>query len=193
MAREADLSFVKLAGNVGCLVNGAGLAMATMDLVEYYGGAPANFLDIGGSSNPGKVVNALRIILGDPEVKVVLFNIFGGITRCDDVARGIIEATQAMRIEVPIVVRLTGTNEAEARAAARRDRPRAGRGHGRGGSEGDRPGRRSRPGRGMRGDRTMAIFVDQRHAGASSRASPAGTAVSTPARCWPTARRSWPA
>lgn len=115
MAREADLSFVKLAGNVGCLVNGAGLAMATMDLVAYYGGAPANFLDIGGSSNPGKVVNALRIILGDPEVKVVLFNIFGGITRCDDVARGIIEATKAMRIEVPIVVRLTGTNEKEAR------------------------------------------------------------------------------
>jgi succinyl-CoA synthetase beta subunit len=115
MAREAELSFVKLSGNVGCLVNGAGLAMATMDLVQYYGGAPANFLDIGGSSNPGKVVNALRIILGDPEVKAVLFNIFGGITRCDDVARGIIEATQALRIEVPIVVRLTGTNEAEAR------------------------------------------------------------------------------
>jgi succinyl-CoA synthetase beta subunit len=115
MAREADLSFVKLSGNVGCLVNGAGLAMATMDLVAYYGGAPANFLDIGGSSNPGKVVNALRIILGDPEVKAVLFNIFGGITRCDDVARGIIEATQAMHIDVPIVVRLTGTNEAEAR------------------------------------------------------------------------------
>ncbi len=115
MAREADLSFVKLAGNVGCLVNGAGLAMATMDLVQYYGGAPANFLDIGGSSNPGKVVSALRIILGDPEVKAVLFNIFGGITRCDDVARGIIEATKAMHIGVPIVVRLTGTNEAEAR------------------------------------------------------------------------------
>ena len=92
-AREADLSFVKLEGNVGCLVNGAGLAMATMDLVKYYGGQPANFLDIGGSSNPEKVVNALTIILGDPEVKVILFNIFGGITRCDDVANGIIKAT----------------------------------------------------------------------------------------------------
>jgi succinyl-CoA synthetase beta subunit len=100
---------------VGCLVNGAGLAMATMDLVQYYGGRPANFLDIGGSSNPDKVVNALRIILDDPNVEVILFNIFGGITRCDDVARGIIAATERMEIKVPIVVRLTGTNEAEAR------------------------------------------------------------------------------
>jgi succinyl-CoA synthetase beta subunit len=115
-AREADLSFVKLEGNVGCLVNGAGLAMATMDLVKHYGGQPANFLDIGGSSNPEKVVNALRIILQDDEVKAILFNIFGGITRCDDVARGIIEATGQLDITVPIVVRLTGTNEEEARA-----------------------------------------------------------------------------
>ncbi len=115
LAREAGLSFVKLDGNVGCLVNGAGLAMATMDLVQYYGGMPANFLDIGGSSNPDKVVNALSIILRDPNVKVILFNIFGGITRCDDVARGIIAATERMEIAVPIVVRLTGTNEAEAR------------------------------------------------------------------------------
>ncbi|MCP4290456.1 MAG: ADP-forming succinate--CoA ligase subunit beta [bacterium] len=115
-AREANLSFVKLSGNVGCLVNGAGLAMATMDLVKYYGGQPANFLDIGGSSNPEKVVNALEIILSDEEVKVILFNIFGGITRCDDVAKGIIEATKRMDINVPIVVRLTGTNEEEGRA-----------------------------------------------------------------------------
>ncbi len=116
VAREANLSFVKLSGNVGCLVNGAGLAMATMDLVKYYGGQPANFLDIGGSSNPEKVVNALKIILSDEEVKVILFNIFGGITRCDDVAKGIIEATKRMDINVPIVVRLTGTNEVEGRA-----------------------------------------------------------------------------
>jgi succinyl-CoA synthetase beta subunit len=115
-AREADLSFVKLQGNVGCLVNGAGLAMATMDLVKHYGGQPANFLDIGGSSNPEKVVNALSIILADPEVKAILFNIFGGITRCDDVARGIIQAAERIDINVPIVVRLTGTNEEEARA-----------------------------------------------------------------------------
>jgi len=114
-AREAGLSFVKLEGNIGCLVNGAGLAMATMDLVQYYGGMPANFLDIGGSSNPEKVVNALSIILDDPQVKAILFNIFGGITRCDDVAAGIIAATEQMDIPVPIVVRLTGTNEEEAR------------------------------------------------------------------------------
>jgi succinyl-CoA synthetase beta subunit len=87
-----------------------------MDLVKHYGGQPANFLDIGGSSNPEKVVNALRIILEDDEVKAILFNIFGGITRCDDVARGIIEATGQLDIKVPIIVRLTGTNEEEARA-----------------------------------------------------------------------------
>jgi succinyl-CoA synthetase beta subunit len=116
LAREAGLSFVKLEGSVGCLVNGAGLAMATMDLVKYYGGQPANFLDIGGSSNPEKVVNALTIILADKEVKAILFNIFGGITRCDDVAQGIITATKSMDINVPIVVRLTGTNEKEGRA-----------------------------------------------------------------------------
>src|SRR5690606_33185827 len=91
-ARAAGLTFIKLDGDVGCCVNGAGLAMATMDLVKYYGGDPANFLDIGGSSNPEKVVNALRIITSDPAVKVILFNIFGGITRCDDVANGIVTA-----------------------------------------------------------------------------------------------------
>jgi succinyl-CoA synthetase beta subunit len=113
-AREAGLSFVKLDGDVGCCVNGAGLAMATMDLVKYYGGEPANFLDIGGSSNPDKVVAALQIITADPSVKAILFNIFGGITRCDDVANGIVEATRQIDIEPPIVIRLTGTNEEEA-------------------------------------------------------------------------------
>ena len=112
-AREADLSYVKLDGNVGCCVNGAGLAMATMDLVKYYGGEPANFLDIGGSSNPEKVVSALEIITSDPNVRVILFNIFGGITRGDDVARGIVEATTRIDIKPPIVIRLTGTNEKE--------------------------------------------------------------------------------
>ncbi|HKJ03540.1 MAG TPA: ADP-forming succinate--CoA ligase subunit beta [Longimicrobiales bacterium] len=110
-ARDAGLSFVKLDGDVGCCVNGAGLAMATMDLVKYYGGEPANFLDIGGSSNPDKVVAALEIITSDPSVKSILFNIFGGITRCDDVANGIVTATQRIDIEVPVVIRLTGTNE----------------------------------------------------------------------------------
>jgi len=113
-AREAGLTFIKLDGSVGCCVNGAGLAMATMDLVQYYGGAPANFLDIGGSSNPQKVVAALRIITADPHVKAILFNIFGGITRCDDVANGIVQATQQFPLHVPLVIRLTGTNEAEA-------------------------------------------------------------------------------
>jgi succinyl-CoA synthetase beta subunit len=111
MAREMGLSYVKLDGDVGCCVNGAGLAMATMDLVKYYGGEPANFLDIGGSSNPDKVVSALEIITADPNVKAILFNIFGGITRCDDVAKGIVEATNRIDIEPPIVIRLTGTNE----------------------------------------------------------------------------------
>jgi succinyl-CoA synthetase beta subunit len=111
MAREAGLTFIKLDGDVGCCVNGAGLAMATMDLVKYYGGDPANFLDIGGSSNPEKVVNALRIITSEPNVRVILFNIFGGITRCDDVANGIVSATRQIDIQVPIVIRLTGTNE----------------------------------------------------------------------------------
>jgi succinyl-CoA synthetase beta subunit len=110
-AREAGLTFIKLDGNVGCCVNGAGLAMATMDLVKYYGGDPANFLDIGGSSNPEKVVNALRIITSDPAVKVILFNIFGGITRTDDVANGIVTATRQLDMQIPIVIRLTGTNE----------------------------------------------------------------------------------
>ena len=110
-ARNSSLTFIKLDGNVGCVVNGAGLAMATMDLVKYYGGEPANFLDIGGSSNPEKVVNALRIITGDPSVKVILFNIFGGITRTDDVANGIVTATRANPLRIPIVIRLTGTNE----------------------------------------------------------------------------------
>ncbi len=114
-ARERDLSFVKLDGNIGCIVNGAGLAMATMDLVKTYGAEPANFLDIGGSSNPEKVVNAMSIILKDRNIKVILFNIFGGITRCDDVARGIVQAVKHLKPKIPIVVRLTGTNEEEAR------------------------------------------------------------------------------
>lgn len=110
-ARKSNLTFIKLDGDVGCIVNGAGLAMATMDLVKFYGGEPANFLDIGGSSNPEKVVNALRIITAEPNVKAILFNIFGGITRTDDVANGIVTATRANPLKIPIVIRLTGTNE----------------------------------------------------------------------------------
>jgi succinyl-CoA synthetase beta subunit len=113
-ARESDLSYVKLDGNIGCVVNGAGLAMATMDLVKHFGGEPANFLDIGGSSSPQKVQNALEILLNDKNVKVIFFNIFGGITRCDDVANGILVAKKALNIKQPIVTRLTGTNEDKA-------------------------------------------------------------------------------
>jgi succinyl-CoA synthetase beta subunit len=113
-ARKAGLTYIKLDGDIGAVVNGAGLAMATMDLIKFYGGAPANFLDVGGSSNPDKVVSALQIITSDPHVRVILFNIFGGITRCDDVANGIVEATRRIDIDVPLVIRLTGTNEAEA-------------------------------------------------------------------------------
>jgi succinyl-CoA synthetase beta subunit len=114
-ARQKGLSFIKLEGEIGCVVNGAGLAMATMDLVKHFGGRPANFLDIGGSSDPEKVVTAIKIITHDPNVKAILFNIFGGITRCDDVARGLVEAVKRTQIKLPIVIRLTGTNEAEAR------------------------------------------------------------------------------
>jgi len=114
-AREAGLSFIKLDGNIGCVVNGAGLAMATMDLVKHYGGEPANFLDIGGSSNPDKVLTAMRIILREPNIRAILVNIFGGITRCDDVATGIVAAFRELKPTVPVVTRLTGTNEGAAR------------------------------------------------------------------------------
>ncbi len=115
LAREKGLSYVKLDGDIGCIVNGAGLAMATMDLVKHYGGEPANFLDIGGSSNPEKVTAALRIITGDSHVRAILFNIFGGITRCDDVANGIVASLKASPLPMPLVIRLTGTNEDLAR------------------------------------------------------------------------------
>lgn len=114
-AKAAGLSYVELDGDIGCVVNGAGLAMATMDAVKYGGGQPANFLDIGGSSNPDKVTAAMQI-LKRKQVKGVLFNIFGGITRCDDVAKGIIAAVERMGgIDIPLVIRLTGTNEDVAR------------------------------------------------------------------------------
>ncbi|MCE5205688.1 MAG: ADP-forming succinate--CoA ligase subunit beta [Porphyromonadaceae bacterium] len=115
-AREKGFSYVHLGGDIGCMVNGAGLAMATMDMIKLYGGDPANFLDIGGSSNPTKVIEAMKLLLNDKNVKVVLINIFGGITRCDDVASGLLEAFKQIRTDVPIVIRLTGTNEKEGRA-----------------------------------------------------------------------------
>ena len=97
-------------GEIGCMVNGAGLAMTTMDMIKLYGGNPANFLDIGGSSNPVKVIEAMRLLLDDKKVKVVFINIFGGITRCDDVAIGLLQAFEQIQTDIPIIVRLTGTN-----------------------------------------------------------------------------------
>ncbi len=114
-ARQRGLSYIKLDGEIGCMVNGAGLAMATMDMTKLFGGSPANFLDIGGGAQADKVAAALRIILADPNVKAVLFNIFGGITRCDEVARGIVVAMDEVKPHVPMVARLVGTNEEEGR------------------------------------------------------------------------------
>jgi succinyl-CoA synthetase beta subunit len=114
-ANRFGLTFIHLDGEIGCMVNGAGLAMATMDIVKLYGGEPANFLDIGGGAQADKVAAALRIILADRRVKAVLINIFGGITRCDEVARGVLQAIGTLEVTVPFVVRLVGTNEEEGR------------------------------------------------------------------------------
>jgi len=118
-ARKYGLSFIKLDGEIGCMVNGAGLAMATMDIIQQNGGSPANFLDIGGGAGADKVSAALRIILSDPKVKVILINIFGGITRCDEVAKGILSALRDIVVKIPIVVRLVGTNDEEGRKLLR--------------------------------------------------------------------------
>ncbi|MEE8319324.1 MAG: ATP-grasp domain-containing protein, partial [bacterium] len=112
-ASEHGLSYIKLDGNVGCMVNGAGLAMATMDIIKLAGGEPANFLDVGGGANEESVTNAFKIILADDNVKAVLVNIFGGIVRCDIVAQGVINAAKALDLKTPVVVRLEGTNADE--------------------------------------------------------------------------------
>lgn len=112
-AKESGLSYIRLDGNIGCMVNGAGLAMATMDVVKHFGGSPANFLDIGGSSSPQKVVDAMNLLMSDKNVKVIMINIFGGITRCDDVARGLVIALEQLKTNIPIVIRLSGTNAEE--------------------------------------------------------------------------------
>ena len=112
-ASKYNLNYVKLEGNVGCMVNGAGLAMATMDIIKYYGGEPANFLDVGGGANEEQIKNAFRILLSDKNVKAVFINIFGGILRCDRLARGVIAAAREMEVKVPIVVRMKGTNYEE--------------------------------------------------------------------------------
>jgi len=114
-ASKHDVNYIKLDGNIGCMVNGAGLAMATMDLIQYVGGEPANFLDVGGGASADSVEKAFRIILGDPLVKAILINIFGGIVRCDRVAAGVMEAAKKVDLKVPVVIRLEGTNAEEAR------------------------------------------------------------------------------
>jgi succinyl-CoA synthetase beta subunit len=113
-ARKFNLNYIKLDGNVGCMVNGAGLAMATMDIIKLAGGEPANFLDVGGSASAETVKNGFRIILSDENVKAVLINIFGGIVRCDRVANGVVQAVKELGLKVPVVVRLEGTNAEEA-------------------------------------------------------------------------------
>jgi succinyl-CoA synthetase beta subunit len=112
-AKESGLTYIRLDGNIGCMVNGAGLAMASMDVIKHFGGEPANFLDIGGSSSPKKVVDAMNLLMSDKNVKVIMINIFGGITRCDDVANGLITALNQLKVDIPIVIRLSGTNAEE--------------------------------------------------------------------------------
>ena len=124
MAKERGLTYVKLGGNIGILGNGAGLCMSTLDVVAQAGGSPANFLDAGGGSKAEAIVAALEVITSDPNVTAILFNIFGGITRCDEIAKGIIEASQQIEIDVPLVVRLDGTNSEEGLAHPRRGRAR---------------------------------------------------------------------
>jgi succinyl-CoA synthetase beta subunit len=114
-ASKFDLNYIKLDGNIGCMVNGAGLAMATMDIIKYYGGEPANFLDVGGNTSEERVKEAFKILLGDPNTQGVFVNIFGGIVRTDLVAKGIVNAVKGMELRVPIVIRLVGTNEEEGR------------------------------------------------------------------------------
>lgn len=114
-ARECDLSYIAMQGTIGCMVNGAGLAMATMDLIQLYGGSPANFLDVGGGATKEKIAMGFRIILSDPKVKAVLINIFGGIMNCATIAEGVIHASEELKVRVPVVVRLEGTNVNEGR------------------------------------------------------------------------------
>merc|ERR1712050_394739 len=115
-AAAADLNYIGLEGNIGCLVNGAGLAMATMDIIQLHGGSPANFLDVGGGATAAQVIEAFKLITSDSRVKAVLVNIFGGIMRCDVIAEGIVTAAETLDMKVPIVVRLQGTNVTEAKA-----------------------------------------------------------------------------
>ena len=112
-AKESGLTYIRLDGNIGCMVNGAGLAMASMDVIKHFGGSPANFLDIGGSASTQKVIDAMNLLMSDKNVKVIMINIFGGISRCDDVAKGLVTALKQLNVDIPIVIRLSGTNAEE--------------------------------------------------------------------------------
>ena len=125
MAHERGITYVKLDGDIGILGNGAGLVMSTLDVVAQAGGKPANFLDVGGGAKAEEIVEALEVLLSDDKVKAVLFNIFGGITRCDEVANGILQALDRIEVNVPIVVRLDGTNDVEGRGSSPRPTPRS--------------------------------------------------------------------
>ena len=203
MAKERGLTYVKLDGNVGILGNGAGLVMSTLDVVAQAGGKPANFLDAGGGSKAEAITQAVEVILSDEKVTAVLFNIFGGITRCDEVAKGLIEAFDQIKPTVPFVVRLDGTNDEEGRAPARRggpaQRPRGVDDARRGQARRERARRRlaaRRPAR--RGHRAMGAAGDERSwstrtRSSASRASPGARARSTRSTTAATARRSSPA
>ena len=173
MAAERGLTYVKLDGDIGVFGNGAGLVMSTLDVVTQAGGSPANFLDAGGGAKADSIAAAVEVILSDPKVRAVLFNVFGGITRCDEVARGIIDATAALKPSVPFVVRLDGTNDVEARRLLDRGEPA---GRLRRGDDGRRRGARRRAA--ARGG-AHEHHRRQRDAPVRVRASPAARAAST--------------
>ena len=184
-AREAGLTFIKLDGTIGCMVNGAGLAMTTMDLVKRAGGEPANFLDIGGGARADKVAHAMRLILADPKVNAILVNIFGGITRGDEVAHGLIEARAQQDRDVPMVVRIVGTNAEEAGRLLAEARFHTASTLDEAAALAVEASRSAAPGA------TREHPHRARTRGCSSRASPVARASSTPGRCSSTGRRSW--
>ena len=154
-ASKFSLNYIRLDGNIGCMVNGAGLAMATMDIIKLAGGEPANFLDVGGGANAEQIKNAFRILMADKNVKAVLINIFGGILRCDVLAQGVIAAVKELGVPVPIVIRMEGTNVEEGKRHAEGERPEL---HDR---RFDGRGRRTRSSRWRRGTDNVAVLLDK--------------------------------
>ena len=185
-AAKYSLNYVALDGNIGCMVNGAGLAMATMDIIKLYGAAPANFLDVGGGATKERVTAAFKIILSDPNVEGILVNIFGGIMRCDVIAEGVVAAAREVQLSVPLVVRLEGTNVELGKQILAQVRPADHRRR--------QPGRRRRESRqGRAGGRLTWPSSSTPTRASSPRASPARRAPSIPSRRSPTAPRWWAA